>query len=187
MKKIVLVFGLIAGVVMSAVQLLTLPLQSEGALDHSLVLGYTIMLVALLLVYFGVRTYRDDVAGGTIGFGRAFLVGMLIASVASICYAAAWGVYYFNFAPDFLDTYQAHALEKARAAGESAESIARQKAEMDEFATRYQNPAFNAAVTFAEPLPVALLVSLVSAGVLSRRRKTWAGDAIPDPDVPTAR
>ena len=44
-------------------------------------------------------------------------------------------------------------------------------AEMDKFAGWYRNPAFNVAVTYLEPLPVALIMSLVSAGVLSRRRK----------------
>jgi hypothetical protein len=80
-------------------------------------------------------------------------------------------VVYFNFRPDFLEKYQEHTLEKARAAGESEASIALKKAEMDKFAVMYQNPAINAAFTFLEPLPVALIVALVSAGVLSRRRK----------------
>ena len=34
----------------------------------------------------------------------------------------------------------------------------------------FGNPAINAAITFLEALPVALIVSLVSAGVLSRRK-----------------
>jgi hypothetical protein len=42
---------------------------------------------------------------------------------------------------------------------------------MDSFARMYENPAINAAVSLMEPLPVALIVSLVSAGVLSRRRR----------------
>jgi hypothetical protein len=45
---------------------------------------------------------------------------------------------------------------------------------MDDFAELYRNPAINAAITFVEPLPVALIVALVSAGVLSRRKKSEA-------------
>ena len=45
------------------------------------------------------------------------------------------------------------------------------KADMDRFAKLYQNPVMNAAITFVEPLPVALIMALVSAGVLSRRRR----------------
>jgi len=67
-------------------------------------------------------------------------------------------------------------LDRARADGESEEAIARRKAEMDKFAELYRNPAIKAAITFAEPLPVALIVALVSAGVLSRRRKEAVGD-----------
>lgn len=171
MKKTVLTFGLIAGAIISAMMLAVLPFQDAIGFDRGAIIGYTSMVLAFLLIYFGVRSYRDNVAGGTVGFGRAFAVGALIACVASACYVATWQVIYFKLTPDFMDKYQAYALEKARASGESDEAIARKKADMDTFAERYQNPAFNAAVTFLEPLPVALIVSLVSAGVLSRRRK----------------
>ena len=116
------------------------------------------------------------VAGGTLRFGRALAIGALIAVVASLCYVATWEVIYFKLAPDFMAKYETHVLEKARADGESAESIARKKADMDKFAVMYSNPAINAAITFIEPLPVALIVALVSAGILSRRRKIAAED-----------
>jgi hypothetical protein len=45
------------------------------------------------------------------------------------------------------------------------------KVELDKFEKMYRNPAINAAFTFLEPLPVALVVALVSAGVLSRRKR----------------
>jgi len=35
----------------------------------------------------------------------------------------------------------------------------------------YKNPAINAAYTIIEPLPVALVVALISAGVLSRKKR----------------
>lgn len=111
-------------------------------------------------------------------FGRAFAVGGLIAVVASLCYVATWEVIYFKLAPDFMAKYQAHMLDKARANGETDEAIARKKAELEKFAVLYRNPAINAAITFLEPLPVALIVALVSAGVLSRRRKGGVGDEV---------
>ena len=130
------------------------------------------MVLAFLLIYFGVRSYRDNVAGGTVRFGRAFAVGALIGLVSSLCYVAAWEVVYFKFMPDFMDKYSAHVIEKARASGESDAAIAKRQEEMAKFNESYHNPAFNAAVTLAEPLPVALLVALISAGVLSRRRRS---------------
>ena len=175
MKKTVLTFGLIAGALLSALMLATLPFLDRIGFDRGEVIGYTSMVVAFLLIFFGVRSYRDSLPGGTLSFGRAFGVGALIAVVASLCYVATWEVIYFKLAPDFGTKYQAHILAKAQKSGESEETIARKKAELDRFIELYRNPAINASITFLEPLPVALVVSLVSAGVLSRRKNASSG------------
>jgi hypothetical protein len=175
MKKTVLTFGLISGAILSAMMAVTLPFHDAIGWDRGEIIGYTSMLLSFLLIFFGVRSYRDNVAGGRVGFGRAFTVGALIAVVASLCYVATWEVIYFNFMPDFMTKYQAHSLEQARAAGKSEQELARQQAEMEKFAELYRNPAINAAITFLEPMPVALVIALVSAGVLSRRRRDEAG------------
>ena len=171
MKRIVLTFGLIAGAIMSVLMAVTLPFHDKIGFDRSLILGYTTMVIASLLIYFGVRAYRDSVAGGSVRFGRALWVGLLIGVVASLCYVATWQVIYFNFAPDYLEKYQAYILDKTRAEGASDAELAKKKAELDKFNEQYKNPAINAAYTFLEPLPVVLIFALVSAGVLSRPRR----------------
>jgi len=151
--------------------LVTFSFQDAIGFDRGAIISYTSMLVAFLLIFFGVRSYRENVAEGKLQFGRAFAVGALIALVSSLCYVATREVVYFKLAPDFMAKYEAHILDRARADGASAETITQKKSELDQFALMYQNPAMNAAITFLEPLPVALIVALVSAGVLSRRRK----------------
>jgi cell division protein FtsX len=171
MKKIVLTFGLISGAILSAMMLATLPFMDTIGFERGMIIGYTTMVLAFLLVFFGVRSYRDNVGNGTVGFGRAFTVGALIAVVASLCYVATWEVIYFKLTPDFGTKYTAHMIERARAEGATEAEIARKQTEMKKFVESYNNPAINAAYTFLEPLPVALIVTLFSAGVLSRRRK----------------
>ena len=175
MKRIVLVFGLIAGAIMSATMVLAFPFHDALGSDRGVVLGYTSMVLAFLLIFFGVRSYRDNVLGRAIGFGRAFAVGTLIAAVASVCYVATWEVIYFKYAPDFPEQYREHTLAEARAKGSSPDELAKKKARLDRFAELYRNPAYNVAVTFAEPMPVGLVIALVSAGVLSRRKTSSAG------------
>jgi hypothetical protein len=177
MKKTVLKFGLIAGAILSATMLVTIPFHDRIGWDNSMLVGYTTMLVAFLLIFFGVRSYRDQVGGGTVGFGRALAVGTLIGVLGSACYVATWEVLFFTVASDYMTKYEAHVLDKARAAGETEEALAAKKVEMEKFAEMYKNPAINAAMTFVEPLPVALIVALVSAGVLSRRRKVAEAQA----------
>ena len=171
MKKIVWTWGLICGAVVSAMLAATIPFQDENGFDHSLVVGYATIVLSFLLIYFGVRSYRDTVGKGKVGFRRALVVGSLIGLIASVCYVGTWQVMYFNFMPDFMAKYNARELEKARAEGASEATLAQQKMENDKFEKMYQNPAINAAFTILEPLPVALVVALVSAGVLSRRKK----------------
>jgi hypothetical protein len=170
MKRAVLRFGLASGAVMSLLMLATLPFQDEIGFENGALVGYTGMVLAFLLVYFGVRSYRDREGGGAIGFGRALAVGVLIAVVSSACYVATWEVIFFAFQPDFLDKYSAYAIDKARKSGESDAAIEKKKAEMAEFAKLYRNPAANAAITFVEPLPVGLLFAVGSAVALRRKR-----------------
>jgi hypothetical protein len=171
MKKTVWTFGLISGAILSTLMMLTMPFADEIGYERAMVVGYTTMVLAFLLVFFGVRSYRDNVAGGTVRFGRALAVGALIALIASTGYVAAWEVLYFKVAPEYGQQLQARMVERARAGGGTPEQVQARVAETQAFIEMYQNPAVNAAITFLEPLPVGLVFALVSAGVLSRRRR----------------
>ena len=171
MKRTVLTFGLISGGILSLMMVLTMPFHEAIGSDRAEVIGYTTMVVAFLLIFFGVRSYRDNVAGGTLTFGRAFKAGALIALIASTCYVATWQVLYYGVTGDeFASSYQTQALEKARADGATEEELETRRAELARYAELYRNPFINVAVTFLEPLPIALLFALVSAAILKRKR-----------------
>jgi hypothetical protein len=173
MRKIVLTFGLIAGAILSAMMLITLPFHDQiGFGDTGLIIGYTTMVLAFLMVFFGVRSYRDNVAGGSVRFGRALMVGLLITAVATVCYVATWELVYFKLAPDFTDKYAAYEVAKAKKAGATDAQIAETTKQMAQFKEMYKNPLVNIALTSLEPLPVGILFALVAAGVLSRKRRT---------------
>lgn len=170
MRKIVLTFGLIAGGILSVMMLISMSFVDRIGFEKGEVIGYTTMVLAFLMVFFGVKSYRDQVAGGTVTFGRAFKVGLLITLVACVCYVATWQVIYYKLAPDFADKYAAYAVEKARESGASDAEVSRKTEEMAQFRDMYRNPVVNAAITLIEPLPVGLVFTLVTAGVLSRKR-----------------
>jgi len=148
-----------------------MPFIDQIGMDHGMVIGYTTMVLAFLLVFFGIRSYRETVGDGRISFGRALAVGFLIMGIASICYVVTWEIVYFNFLHDFGDKYAAYVIEKARAAGASAEELARQTEEMQKFKIMYDKPLYNAAFTFLEPLPVGVPMTLISAAILRKRRR----------------
>jgi hypothetical protein len=172
MKRVVLVFGLISGAISSAMMFLTLPFINSGAINskNGYVIGYTAIFLSFLLVFFGIRTCREN-AGGAISFGRAFSVGILITLISCVFYVLSWEIIYFNFIPDYGDKYAARAIDTMREKGATEAAIAAKKQEMEKFKALYKNPLFNAAMTFIEPFPVGLVVTLLSAAILRKRTR----------------
>jgi hypothetical protein len=182
MKKTVLTFGLISGVMISVLMGGSLLIANRIGLGHSMVLGYTMMVASFLLIYFGVRSYRDDTLGGQISFGRAFACGILIALITTVCYVAMWEIVYFNFIPHFMDSYFAAQIQKVQSSGLDPATTAARVAAIQRAQQSYQNPLINVAYTFMEPLPVGLIIALVSAAILRRKgaaERTADGAALP--------
>src|SRR4051812_39954672 len=177
MKKTVLTFGLISGFIISVLMGGSLLLADRIGAGHSMMLGYTIMVASFLLIYFGVRSYRDNTLAGQISFGRAFACGILITLITSACYVAMWEILYFNFMPHFMDSYFAAQVQKVQALGLDAATTAARVAEIQHSQQLYQNPLVNIAYTIIEPLPVGLLITLISAAILRRKDSTPSNTA----------
>jgi hypothetical protein len=169
MRKTILTFGLISGAVSSLMMGVSMAFADRIGIDRGYIVGYTTIVLSCLFIYFGVRSYRENVSGGTITFARAFGVGLAIGVISCLCYVVTWEIIYFNFMPDFLDKFDAYEIAKLKAAGASAAVLQRHIEEQNHMKVLYANPLFNAALTFIEPFPVALLVTLISAAVLRKR------------------
>ncbi|HEY0796691.1 MAG TPA: DUF4199 domain-containing protein, partial [Acidisarcina sp.] len=135
------------------------------------VFGYTTIVLSLLLVFFGIRSYRDNIGHGRITFARAFAVGISITLISCLCYVVTWEVIYLNFMHDFVDKYSAYVITQARASGASAAVIQAKVEQMKKFKEMYQNPLFNVMMTFIEPFPVGLGITLISALVLKKKEQ----------------
>ena len=169
MKKTVLTFGLISGVIISVLMLSTLPFAHKIGFSRAMIVGYTTMVLSFLLVFFGIRSYRENVGNGQISFGRALGVGVLIMLITCAFYVITWEFMYFFLMPNFLNEYSAYMVENMRASGASAEQINQQVEQMKQFQVLYSNPLINVAFTLLEPLPVGLVMTLISALILRKR------------------
>lgn len=167
MKKIVLIYGSIAGLIVSSMFVIT---HSSGKIDfeNGMLVGYASMVIAFSLIFFGVKNYRDNHLNGAITFGKALKVGLLVTGVASIIYAVAWEFYFNLVVPDFMVEYTTHILTKMETEGASAEEIAQAKAQMQSTSELYQNPIFRFLMTLLEIVPVGFIVSLICAALLRK-------------------
>jgi Protein of unknown function (DUF4199) len=176
MKKTVLTFGVISGVISSVLMLAHVPFIDQIGWDKGMIVGYTGIVLSFLLVFFGIRSYRDNVNGGTISFSKAFTVGILITLISCAFYIVSWEILYFKVMPEFGEKLTNHMMEQVRNSGASPAEVATQLEETRTFLEWYKNPFVNAAVTFIEPFPVGLIVTLISALVLRRKRREPGSD-----------
>jgi len=167
MKKVVLTFGVLCGLLPILTMIIGL-LAGSGHGNGSLVLGWTVIILSSLFIFFGMRSYRENYNNGVISFGKAFQVGILIALIGALMYVIVWEIVYFNFMHDMMDGYFTAEMERMKASGASPEEMEKGKA----FWEMYKNnPLVNAAMTSMEPLTVTVPVTLISSLIVKRKTK----------------
>jgi hypothetical protein len=169
MKRTVLVFGSVSGLLIAAWMVGTIAYcYSVNNYQGSMLVGYAAMLLALSLVYVGVKNYRDKENAGVISFAKAFQIGLLISLVASTVYVIAWTIDYHLFVPDFMERYSAQYLQDLQKGGATTSEIASKARELNSMKELYKNPLMVILFTYLEILPVGLFVSVISALLLRR-------------------
>lgn len=174
MKRTILVFGLISGLIVSVFMGTSMAItgcMSETNYELGMVIGFSAMLVAFAFVFVGIKSLRDKQLGGTITFGKAFLTGIIIAFIASTMYVITWAIEYNFLMPDFMDNYAQHMLDEATASGTRAAELEGLKTEMTQMKENYKNPVLFSLYTYMEILPLGIIVALISALILKRKPK----------------
>ncbi len=173
MKRNIIIFGLILGIIMTTNMVYMANMcYTNPDFKSNDVVGYAAMVIMFSLIFFGVRNYRNKELNGRISFGKAFKTGAWIALVGSTMYVGVWLFYYYLVIPDFLDKYIPHVLTDATRKGATAMELAEKTKDMENFRELYKNPLFVVLISYAEVLPIGLLVALVSALALKKKSNT---------------
>ena len=171
MKKIVIVYGVIAGLIVAGMMAFSTGYYcAKGDFEGGMIYGYSAMIIAFSMIFVGIKSFRDKHNDGIINFGKAFKIGLLISLIASTIYVAAWLVNYYCFKPDFMDKYAAAMIAKYKASGMGAADLSKKTADMMQMKEWYKSPFFVILMTYVEILPVGLVVALISALVLKRKK-----------------
>lgn len=170
MRKIILTYGLISGGIAATLMLITALFVSDlENFNAGVYVGYAGIILSFVLVYFGIKSYRDKYKNGVISFGKAFQVGILIAVISSLIYVFAWMSYSPYLMPDFPQKYAKAQIENAKEAGKSEAEVAQVEKEMQQYLKSIENPLVYGLMTFAEPFPVGLIITLISSVILKRK------------------
>ena len=166
MLRISLVYGGIAGLVVIAVLLAGITVLKHQSFISTEWFGYLTMLVALSMIFLGVKRYRDKELGGVIKFLPALALGLGIAVVAGVIYVVVWEIYLAASGYHFMDSYVAGIIAAKRAHGMAGPALAAEIAKLEEMKTQYANPLYRVPMTFLEIFPVGLIVAFISAALL---------------------
>jgi hypothetical protein len=171
MKRIVTIYGLISGAIVSTLMIISMLSMRNGGghSSYSMLVGYASMLLAFCLIFVAIKNYRDKHLGGVISFGRAFTTGLWIALISSLCYTIAWVIFYKGFYPDFMVQYTQAEMTALQKSGKSAAQIAEAKKGMDSMMAMYNTWPGLIGMTLMEILPLGVLVSLICALILRRK------------------
>ena len=172
MRKVVITYGLIAGAIITSLFLISMYLWQKGVInfDNGEYFGYGSMLVALSMVFFGIKSFRDNQNGKSIGFWRGSLVGILISLLASFVYATGWETYMqMNPQNTFFEEYTNHYIGKLNEKGTPQEEIDKTVSEMAAMKQMYDKPVIRFGMTLMEILPVGIIVTLLSAAILRKK------------------
>ena len=174
MKNTIIKYGLISGALSAGgVLIITLILKSYGfdkvGFDNSAYIGYSLIIVSMAVIFFGIKAYRDNVNEGQVSFKNGLLIGLGIALISCVCYSLMWMVVYYNFMPNFMDDYAAFSIKKLKESGASETEMSKNLAQLQQYKDIYKTPLGIFGVTLMEPLPVGILGALVSALILKKK------------------
>ena len=156
--------------IISVLMAVNLSMVSKSSnFDNGILIGYASMIIAFSLLFVGIKNYRDKYNGGVISFGKAFKVGFFITLIASTIYVLVWLLEEHFFFPDFMEKYTAYEINKLQASGISATKLATKTKKLEQAKEMYNNPGIKILMTYAEILPVGLVVTLISSLILKRK------------------
>jgi len=135
-------------------------------------LGYLSILIMIVILFFGIKAYRDQYKGGYMKYGQAVGAGVIISLYASILSAIFTIVLYKLIDPDLINKLYAFTEQRIldRGTPEEQLEIAMQ------FSKVFLNPYIMAGMAIVNGLFVGLIISLIEAIFLKK-------EGAPEPTV----
>lgn len=178
MKKNILIFGLISGLISSSMLIaMTVICYNSGKVEGNMWLGFTFMLIAFSFVFVGVKNYRDNFNGGVISVAKALKIGLIITLIAATFYVIVWLICYYLFIPDFMDKFTELTIRNLKEKTTDPVKLKEEIEGVEFYKEMYKTPFGVVLLTYMEILPLGLVISLIASLILRRKHKEEVASA----------
>jgi Protein of unknown function (DUF4199) len=174
MRKTILTYGLIGGGLSMIFTCLIATLCEREILTFGNAegVGYASMVIALSMIFFGIKSYRDNYGKGAITFWKGVQIGILITCIGSVGYVIGGELYTAinpGFAPKVMEKYKEFETNKMKQKGASQEEIDTVVKQMTDMVKMMENPLIRFVIYLVEIFPVGVVITVLSAALLRKR------------------
>jgi hypothetical protein len=171
MKKTVLRYGVYSAafiLLFFVVEWLILGTPETADYNTQEIIGYAGIILSLVFVFFGIKHYRDKVGNGTISFGKAMKVGLLICLGPAIMFGLFNVIYILYIDPTFLDKYYGYMLTEMKKQVSEAEYQAEAK-KLEDAKRMFASPAVQFGVMFLTVYLIGVVITVISSLILKKK------------------
>jgi glucan phosphoethanolaminetransferase (alkaline phosphatase superfamily) len=175
MTRSTTIYSLISGLVMAAMLSLSgyLMLHDKHFDSYGMAIGFAGMLLAFVFIFIAIKNRRDEL-DGVISFQQAFVAGLIVAVVASIFYTITWAIINKAFYPEFMDDFVNAELARMKERGKSDAEVLKAAKGLESTKAAYASWPGLIGYTLMEVLPLGIVVALIAAAILKRKRPALA-------------
>jgi hypothetical protein len=161
-------FGLIYILILAICFFLSFIILEDSPDNYKIgeIVGYSIMLLASITIFFAIKEFKEKHNNGQLGF----IQGLKIGTLVSIMGGVGFGVYnwiYLNWLnPNFTTEYMAYSEQQIKSSGLPEKEINTQLAELAQYSDLFQSDLFNVLLMFTTVFIIGLLFTLVSSAAL---------------------
>jgi len=160
----ILKFGLLSGVIFTAVMLIGVALvdPANPDLTAGFIVGTSGMVLAFLLLIPALKRLNSEEKQS---FGKNILFCLIIVLIAAILYSLVWTVYVFYINPDIIDSMETFFMNDLKRQDLSPEKLAIAKEGVNDMIIRYSSPVQTFLWTLIEPSPAGVVMTLIASFV----------------------
>ncbi|WP_444994703.1 DUF4199 domain-containing protein [Aliikangiella sp. IMCC44359] len=172
MQKNILKYGLISGSVIVMIPVIAGLVMGYGPETFKMgeIIGYSTMVLSLLMIFLAVREYQVSYPDEVLGFGKVLLIGCGISAIAGIMFGIYNVIYVTWISPEFMDLYYQYYIDNIKSSGASEVEIQQQIAQLEADKQMFMNLWVNFFLMFITVFIIGFIVSVVSGVFQSKKQ-----------------